>query len=90
MIDKNKDCVTKSKLTITVKAFSKYNDTSRLAVKQTNKQADSEIQKLAKIQAESEKTYLQLDTQADLQWIYAHTEVNKKLKMKPCVLLLLK
>ena len=49
MIDKNKDCVTKSKLTITVKAFSKYNDRSRLAVKQTNKQADSEIQKLAKI-----------------------------------------
>ena len=40
MIDKNKDCVTKSKLTTTVKTFSKYNDRSRLAAKQTNKQTN--------------------------------------------------
>ena len=33
----NKD-VTKSKLTITIKTFSKYNDKRRVAAKQTNKQ----------------------------------------------------
>ena len=38
MIDENEDYVTKSKLKITVKAFSKYNDRNRVAVKQTNKQ----------------------------------------------------
>ena len=38
MIDENEDYLTKSKLTITVKTFSKYNDRNRLVVKQTNKQ----------------------------------------------------
>ena len=38
MIDNNEDYVTKSKLTIAVKALAKYNDKSRVAVKQTNKQ----------------------------------------------------
>ena len=40
MIDENNDCVTKSKLTITVKTLCKYNDRSRVAAKQkkTNKQ----------------------------------------------------
>ena len=38
MIDENEDCVTESKLIVTVKTFSKYNDRSRLAAKQTNKQ----------------------------------------------------
>ena len=51
MIDNNEDYVTKSKLTIAVKALAKYNDKSRAAVKQTNKQTDSETQKLANIKA---------------------------------------
>ena len=38
MIDENNNCVTKSKLTVTVKLFSKYNERSRLAAKQTNNQ----------------------------------------------------
>ena len=38
MIEESKDYVTKSKLTITVKALSKYNNRSRVVVKQTNKQ----------------------------------------------------
>ena len=38
MIDKYKYCTTKSKLTIKVKTVSKYNDRSRVAAKQTNKQ----------------------------------------------------
>ena len=35
MIDENNNCVTKSKLTITVKTPSKYNDRRRVAAKQT-------------------------------------------------------
>ena len=35
MIDENNNCVTKSKLTITVKTPSKYNDQRRVAAKQT-------------------------------------------------------
>ena len=35
MIDKYKDCTTKSKLAIKVKTVSKYNDRSRVAAKQT-------------------------------------------------------
>ena len=38
MIDENEDYVAKSKLTITVKTFTKYNDKNRVAAKQTNKQ----------------------------------------------------
>ena len=53
MIDENNGCVTKSKLTITVKTLSKYNDRSRVAAKQTNKQTDSETQKLRNIQIEN-------------------------------------
>ena len=49
MIDENNNCVTKSKLTITVKLFSKYNERSRLAAKRTNKQTNSETQKLGNI-----------------------------------------
>ena len=37
MIDENEDYVTKPKLTITVKTFSKYTDRKRVAAKQTNK-----------------------------------------------------
>ena len=47
VIDDNKDYVTKSKLKTTVNTLSKYNDRSKVASKQTNKQADSETKKLA-------------------------------------------
>ena len=70
MIDENE----KPKLKITVQAFSKYNDRNRVAAKQT----DSETQKVANIQAEKQKAYLQIDIEADLQWTNAHREVNKK------------
>ena len=40
MIDKNNNFVIKSKLTITVKTLSEYNDRSRVAAKQTNKQTN--------------------------------------------------
>ena len=53
MIDGNNDYDTKSKLTITLKPISKYYDRSRVAAKQTNKQTDSETQKLMKIQVGS-------------------------------------
>ena len=52
MIDEKEDCY-KIKLAITVNTFAKYNDSSRVAAKQTNKQTnkqeDSETQKLANI-----------------------------------------
>ena len=38
MTDENEDYVTKPNFKITVKAFSKYNGSNRVAVKQTNKQ----------------------------------------------------
>ena len=41
MVDKNEDYVTKSKLKTTVEAFSKKNDRSRVAAKETNKQTQS-------------------------------------------------
>ena len=41
MIDKNNDFVIKSKLTLTVKTLSKYNDRNRVAAKQTNKQTQT-------------------------------------------------
>ena len=44
LIDENKDYVTKSKLTVTVKTPSEYNERSRIAAKQT----DSETQKTDK------------------------------------------
>ena len=37
MNDENNGCITKSKLTITVKTLSKYNDRVRVAAKQSNK-----------------------------------------------------
>ena len=37
IIDENNGCVTKSKLTITVKTLSKYNDLSWVAAKQSDK-----------------------------------------------------
>ena len=43
MIDENEDCVTKSKLSLTVKIFRKYNDRSRVEAKETNGYRDTEI-----------------------------------------------
>ena len=37
MIDENEDCVAKSKLTITVKIFTKCNERSKVPAKQTNR-----------------------------------------------------
>ena len=46
MIDENNSCITKSKLTITIKTFSKYNDRTGLQPnKQTNRLRDSETDK---------------------------------------------
>ena len=45
MIDENNVCVTKSKLTTTVKTLSKYNDWSRVAAKQTNRLRGKETDK---------------------------------------------
>ena len=73
--------VTKSNLTITVKTLTKYNDRSKVAAKQTNKQTDS----VTNIWAEKlkKKTYLQLDLlllQLELHLLSTHIqkEVNKK------------
>ena len=81
----NDNYVTKSNLTITVKTLTKYNDRSRVAAKQTNKQTDSETKKLINIQAEKlkKKTYLQLDLlllQLEFHLLLTHIqkEVNKK------------
>ena len=41
----NDDCVAKSKLTIAVKRFSRYNDQSKVAAKQTNRLRDTETDK---------------------------------------------
>ena len=47
MIDKSNGCITKSKLTITVKTLNKYNDRSKVAPKQTNKRTNKETNKHA-------------------------------------------
>ena len=80
MIDENGNYVTKSKLTITVKTFSKYNDKSRVAAKQANKQTQRHTHKKKYILSgrKAKKQYLQIDSQADLKWTNAHIEVNKK------------
>ena len=68
MIKENEDYVTKSKLTITV---SKHNISS-----QTNKQTNKQTQRHRNWQTLSQKnkkTYLQIDTQADLSG-HTHTE----------------
>lgn len=45
MIDENKNCVTRSKLAITLKTLSTYNDWSRVAAKQTNRPKGTETDK---------------------------------------------
>ena len=58
MIDENNGCITKSKLTITVKTLSKYNDRSRVAAKQTNILKDTETDKhLGKKHTTGRKTH---------------------------------
>ena len=89
MIDENEDYVVKSKLTITVKTFTKYNDKNRVAAKQTNKQIQRH-RKQQNMRQKNKKTYLKIDTEADIQWTNAKREVNKKWQMRPYVLLLLK
>ena len=60
MIDENGNYVTKSKLTITVKTFSKYNDKSRVAAKQANKQTQrhSHKKKIHTFRQKSKKAIL--------------------------------
>ena len=60
MIDKNNNFVIKSKLTITVKTLSEYNDRSRVAAKQTNKQTDSDT-KIDKHSGRKTKSYTYID-----------------------------
>ena len=76
MIDKYKDCTTKSKLAIKVKTVSKYNDRSRVAAKQTNKQTQKNRNR--KTYLKNKKTYSQIDAEADLLQAHTQTEVNKK------------
>ena len=45
MIDEDNGCIKKSKLIITVKTLSTYNDRSWVAAKQTNKQTYIHIQR---------------------------------------------
>ena len=85
MIDANKDCVTKSNLTMTVKTLRKYNDRIRVAAKQTsNKQAnrlrDTETNKHLgrKTYLTNKKTYLKIEAQVDILWTHAQRELNKK------------
>ena len=74
MIDENEDYVTKPNFKITVKAFSKYNDRNRVAVKQTNKQTQRHRKQQTYRQKNKKHTY----KQADLQWTNAYREVNEK------------
>ena len=77
MIDKNNNFVIKSKLTITVKTLSEYNDRSRVAAKQTNKQ--TQTQKLTNIQAEKQKVIL---TQTHKQTYKRRHAQREKKQMK--------
>ena len=79
MIDKNNDFVIKSKLTLTVKTLSKYNDRNRVAAKQTNKQTDSDTQKLTNIQEEKQKVIL---TQTHKQTYKRRHAQREKKQMK--------
>ena len=58
MIDKNKDYITKSKLTIPAKALSKNNDRNRAAAKQTNKHTQTHKNQEKFSQTEKQKFIL--------------------------------
>ena len=62
MIEENKDYVTKSKLTMTVKTFGKYNDRSRIVAKQTNKQTQR-YRNWQNFRQKKNPTYKQTQTQ---------------------------
>ena len=88
MINENDDYVTTSKLTITVKTLSKYNDRSTVAAKQTNKQTnrfrDTETGKNV---PEKQKDLL---TNRHISRLRVETHImrgKQKLKMRPYVLL---
>ena len=94
MIDENNTCITKSKLTITVKAFSKYNDRSRVAAKGIKKKY-SEAQELTNIQIENilkEEKYILTNRRTSRLTVETSTQrVKEKMKKgAPYVLLLFK
>ena len=77
MIDENRHYIPISKLTI--KALNKYNDRGRIAAKQTNKLRDTETGKQLGRKTNRRTCRLKVDERKD-----------KKQKMRPVVLLLLK
>ena len=79
MIDENKDYITKPKLPITVKTLSKYNGRNVEAANETNKQTQKH-RNWQTFRQKNKKTYLQIDTQVDLLWTQANTEINKIMK----------
>ena len=80
MIDENNGCITKSKLIITVKTLTKYNDRSRVAAKQTNKHKKGKY-----ILTNRRTSRLTVDTRRERE------RVKQKMKNEaPYVLLLLK
>ena len=78
MIDENNDCVTKSKLTITVKTLCKYNDRSRVAAKQkkqTDRLKDTETDKhLSRKHTKGTKRYTYKETHKQTYGGHTHTE----------------
>ena len=74
MIDEDNGCIKKSKLIITVKTLSTYNDRSWVAAKQTNKQTyifkDTEIHK----HSEGRKIHTYTSTQKQTYCGHTHTE----------------
>ena len=94
MIDENNGCLTKPKLTITVKTLRKYKYQSRVVAKQTNKQKGSETQKLTNIQVESilkEEKYMLTNRHTSRLTVDTLTEIVKQKNKNeaPSVLLLL-
>ena len=92
MIDKNNGCIKESRLTITVKTLSKYNDWIRVAGKQANILRATEIDRyLGTKHIEGRKIHTYKQTQKQTYCGHTHTESQTKSKMKaPYVLLLLK
>ena len=80
--------VLQNQTTITANKFCKYNDRSRVTAIQTYTQTQRH-RNWWTFRQENKKTYLHIDTQADLQGTHAHREVNKTLKMGSYVLLFL-
>ena len=86
LIDDNKDYVKKSKLTITVKTPSEYNERSRVAAKQTNRLRDTENWQTSR-QRNKGTYYLQIDAQADVHVNTSTETCKQKWKMRSYVLL---